>query len=83
MPLDAGLDAAPQGGSDDGTDDLEPLDAASLLTVANPAYDYVEPTLVSLFLTNIGGHNPSYIYRLLAEIYNPSDYNFDPPAPRL
>ncbi len=57
-----------------GLDTLEPVDAASLLTVANPVYDYVEPTLVSLFITNIGGHNPSYIYRLLAEYYNPSDY---------
>eukprot|EP00960_Hanusia_phi_P060394 764495-Hanusia_phi.AAC.4 len=25
--------------------------------------------LVSLFITNAGGHNPSYIYRLLAEYY--------------
>jgi translation initiation factor eIF-2B subunit beta len=49
-------------------------DAASLLTVANPAFDYVEPRLVSLFITNIGGHNPAYIYRLLAEYYTPQDY---------
>ncbi|KAL6056085.1 GCD complex subunit gcd7 [Balamuthia mandrillaris] len=43
--------------------------------VENPAFDYVPPELVSLFITNIGGHNPSYIYRLLAEYYHPADHN--------
>jgi translation initiation factor eIF-2B subunit beta len=28
---------------------------------------------VSLFITNAGGHNPSYIYRLLAEYYSMAD----------
>jgi len=59
---------------DDEDDDDEEQDAATLIDVQNPAYDYVEPKLVSLFITNIGGHNPSYIYRLLAEYYNPQDY---------
>jgi len=43
--------------------------------VRSPAYDYIPPELVSLFVTNFGGHNPSYIYRLLAEYYHPEDYN--------
>lgn len=42
--------------------------------VMNPGYDYIEPSLVKLFITNFGGHNPSYIYRLLAEYYDPEDY---------
>jgi hypothetical protein len=56
--------------------------------VLNPAYDYVPPELISLFITNVyveilkltimnsgtGTHSPSYIYRLLAEYYNPEDY---------
>jgi len=42
--------------------------------VINPEFDYVPPELVSLFITNLGGHNPSYIYRLLAELYCPDDY---------
>eukprot|EP00494_Astrolonche_serrata_P024732 UN24992 len=29
--------------------------------VLNPAYDYVPPNLIDLFLTNVGGHSPSYI----------------------
>ena len=40
----------------------------------NPAYDYVPPELVSLYVTNMGAHQPSYIYRLLAEYYAPEDY---------
>lgn len=43
------------------------------LHVANPAYDYVPPHLISLFITDSGGHAPSYVYRLLAEYYNADD----------
>jgi len=43
------------------------------VTVINPAWDYIPPELVSLFITNSGGHNPTYIYRLLAEFYHPQD----------
>ncbi|KYR00968.1 translation initiation factor eIF-2B beta subunit [Tieghemostelium lacteum] len=39
----------------------------------NPSFDYIPPELVSLFITNNGGHNPSYIYRLLQEYYDPRD----------
>eukprot|EP00808_Paulinella_micropora_P005949 g21942.t1 len=44
--------------------------------VCNPAFDYIQPELISLFITNFGygGHAPSYIYRLLAEFYNAEDY---------
>eukprot|EP01100_Stratorugosa_tubuloviscum_P000647 TRINITY_DN1141_c0_g1_i1.p1 TRINITY_DN1141_c0_g1~~TRINITY_DN1141_c0_g1_i1.p1 ORF type:complete len:323 (-),score=145.08 TRINITY_DN1141_c0_g1_i1:735-1703(-) len=37
--------------------------------VYNPAYDYVPPELVSLFITEITSCPPSYIYRLIAENY--------------
>mmetsp|Transcript_619 Transcript_619/g.1300 ORF Transcript_619/g.1300 Transcript_619/m.1300 type:complete len:410 (+) Transcript_619:198-1427(+) len=43
------------------------------LHVVNPAYDYVPPHLISLFITDSGGHAPSYVYRLLAEYYSPED----------
>jgi len=42
--------------------------------VANPAFDYVPPDLVSLLITNIGGNHPSYVYRLLQEYYHPDDH---------
>lgn len=39
----------------------------------NPAFDYVPPELLSLFVTNTGGYPPSYIYRLVVELYHPAD----------
>jgi len=39
--------------------------------IFNPVYDYVPPELVTLFISNSGGHAPSYIYRLLSEFYHP------------
>ena len=41
--------------------------------VLRPAYDYVPPDLISLFITNQGDHRPSYVYRLLAECYHADD----------
>jgi len=45
------------------------------MDVQNPAFDYIPPDLVTLFITNSGGHAPTYIYRLLADSYDPADYN--------
>lgn len=45
-----------------------------LLHVVNPAFDYVPPKLVSLFITDTGGHNPSYMYRLISEYYSADDF---------
>ncbi len=42
--------------------------------VPNPAFDYVPPHLISLFVTDLGGFTPSYVYRLLAEFYDRADY---------
>ncbi|XP_061995192.1 uncharacterized protein LOC133713082 [Rosa rugosa] len=44
-----------------------------LLHVVNPAFDYVPPELVSLFVTEIGGYHPSYIYRLISDYYSADD----------
>jgi len=41
--------------------------------VVNPAFDHVPPELVTLLVTNSGGYNPSYIYRLLREYYDDID----------
>ncbi len=37
------------------------------VSIHNPAFDYIPPEFVTLFVSNNGGHNPSYVYRLLAE----------------
>ncbi|XP_022168226.1 translation initiation factor eIF-2B subunit beta [Myzus persicae] len=47
----------------------------SKVDVYNPTYDYVPPENVTLFISNNGGHSPSYVYRLLSEIYHPLDYD--------
>eukprot|EP00158_Paraphelidium_tribonemae_P003571 Partr_v1_DN26234_c1_g1_i1_m48489 putative translation INITIATION FACTOR len=45
--------------------------------VLNHFFDYVAPEFVNLFVTNSGGHPPSYIYRLLSENYHHHDYRLD------
>lgn len=37
-------------------------------------FDYVPPELITLFVSNIGGNSPSYVYQLLNELYCKSDY---------
>ncbi|KAM7265017.1 hypothetical protein ACFE04_002700 [Oxalis oulophora] len=44
-----------------------------LLHVVNPTFDYVPQNLVSLFITDTGGHIPSYVYRLIADYYSADD----------
>jgi translation initiation factor eIF-2B subunit beta len=47
--------------------------------IENAAFDYVPPDLVSLFVTNLGAHLPTYIYRLLSEYYFVEDYTLEMP----
>ena len=43
--------------------------------VTVPAVDYLPPDCVDLYVTNSGSHQPSYMFRLLSELYHPNDYN--------
>jgi translation initiation factor eIF-2B subunit beta len=44
----------------------------------NPMHDYIEPKYVTLYITNVGSFQPSFIYRLLAETYHNEDWtSFD------
>jgi len=45
----------------------------SHVELVNPVFDYVPPELVTLYISNIGGNAPSYVYRLLSELYHPDD----------
>eukprot|EP00455_Lapot_gusevi_P015977 TRINITY_DN18155_c0_g3_i1.p2 TRINITY_DN18155_c0_g3~~TRINITY_DN18155_c0_g3_i1.p2 ORF type:complete len:128 (-),score=38.87 TRINITY_DN18155_c0_g3_i1:129-512(-) len=54
---------------------FEDPDVVDRVEVINPAFDYIPPEYVDLFISNFGGHNPSYVYRLLAELYSPEDYD--------
>ncbi|XP_073494196.1 translation initiation factor eIF2B subunit beta isoform X1 [Phyllobates terribilis] len=39
-----------------------------------PIFDHVPAELITLFISNIGGNAPSYIYRLMSELYHPADH---------
>ncbi|PJF17817.1 hypothetical protein PSACC_02431 [Paramicrosporidium saccamoebae] len=52
-------------------------DLMSKVNIVNPHFDYVPSPYVSLFITNTGGHPPSYVYRLLREMYDLEDYTLD------
>ena len=38
--------------------------------VSNPEFDYVPSDLIELFITNTGGHAPSYLYRIVSGTFN-------------
>ncbi|XP_061668287.1 translation initiation factor eIF-2B subunit beta [Syngnathoides biaculeatus] len=46
----------------------------SKVNVHCPVFDYVPPKLITLFISNFGGHAPSYVYRLVSELYHPEDH---------
>ena len=47
----------------------------SKVHVTTPVFEYVPPNLVTLFISDLNGHGPSYIYRYLSEFYHPDDYD--------
>ena len=52
------------------------LREASDVHIVNPTFDYIAPDRIGLFITNERAVAPSYIYRLLAQLYNPEDTFF-------
>ncbi|KAJ5145537.1 Translation regulator GCD7 [Penicillium bovifimosum] len=46
------------------------------IDVQNPIYDYVPAELVDLYITNLGGHAPSYLYRIVSDHYRKEDISF-------
>ncbi|KAL1302618.1 hypothetical protein AAFC00_002990 [Neodothiora populina] len=48
-------------------------DVVENVEVVNPIYDYVSADLVDLYITNLGGHAPSYLYRIVADHYRVED----------
>lgn len=48
-------------------------ESQSKVKVVVPGYDYIPPEQVSLYVTNMGGQTPSYIYRLFIENYSKED----------
>eukprot|EP01108_Squamamoeba_japonica_P004246 TRINITY_DN3387_c0_g1_i1.p2 TRINITY_DN3387_c0_g1~~TRINITY_DN3387_c0_g1_i1.p2 ORF type:complete len:148 (+),score=35.35 TRINITY_DN3387_c0_g1_i1:676-1119(+) len=64
------------GGGGGGPGEVLPFEEVAELErvhVDNPSFDHIPPSLVSLLLTNYGGYNTSYVYRVLGEYYNSED----------
>ena len=45
-----------------------------MVELVNPLRDYIEPKLITLYITNGGSFPPSFLYRLLAENYHIDDW---------
>ena len=43
------------------------------LRCLNPLYDSLPPSLVSLYISNISGYTPSYVYRQMGDLYHHQD----------
>lgn len=43
------------------------------IEVINPLYDHVSADNVDLYITNLGAHAPSYLYRIMADHYRTED----------
>lgn len=54
--------------------DVEYKGDISRIKFYTPAYDYVPPELITIYITNHGSQNPAYIYRLFSELYSQEDY---------
>ena len=44
--------------------------------VENPIFDFVEPECVDMYVTNLGSHAPSYLYRIVRDQYRDEDVDF-------
>ena len=45
------------------------------LRCINPLYDSIPPSLVTLYISNISGYSPSYVYRQMGDLYHHQDRN--------
>lgn len=45
--------------------------------IVNPLDDYISPEHIDIYITNIGGFAPSFIYRIVLDNYDPEDNSFD------
>ena len=52
------------------------IEEPKYVRVINSTFDYIQPDWIHLFITDIGGISPNYIYRFIAQKYNPDDTFF-------
>ena len=51
----------------------EDSDLVGKCEVTNPLYDYVIPEHIDIYITNIGGFSPNFIYRIILDNYSTDD----------
>lgn len=56
-------------------DDFKLIDNVEVVT--NPLHDYVPPEHIDIYLTNVGGFAPSFIYRIVLDNYKTEDTNLE------
>lgn len=44
--------------------------------IENPLWDFVPPDCVDMYVTNLGGHAPRYLYRVMRDQYRDEDLEF-------
>lgn len=49
----------------------------NVAVVSNPLGDYVPPENIDIYITNVGGFAPSFIYRIVLDNYKPEDTSLD------
>lgn len=52
--------------------DVELMDKVEVM---NPTFDYIVPENIDIYITNIGGHSPSFTYRIVLDYYSHEDVN--------
>ncbi|TKA75698.1 hypothetical protein B0A55_03178 [Friedmanniomyces simplex] len=56
---------------------FEEAEFMNKVDIVNPLYDWVDCDLVDLYITNLGGHAPSYLYRIVADHYRLEDVDLN------
>ncbi|ODV86068.1 hypothetical protein CANARDRAFT_7429 [[Candida] arabinofermentans NRRL YB-2248] len=55
----------------------EDSDLVGKCEVTNPLFDYVLPEMIDIYITNIGGFSPNFIYRIVLDNYKNEDVHLD------
>ncbi|KAA1076724.1 GCD complex subunit gcd7 [Puccinia graminis f. sp. tritici] len=69
LAIDQILPDPPPAASKSNLASIHPSPTPGQIEVINPYYDHVPAHLISLFITNLGGHPSSLVYRLLKDLY--------------
>ncbi|KAI0463722.1 hypothetical protein LJB42_002727 [Komagataella kurtzmanii] len=55
--------------------DYSDQDLVGRCEVTNPLMDYIDPENIDIYITNVGGFSPNFIYRIVLDNYKSDDVN--------